>query len=142
MFGRDGSTPIAVAAALRAAMPRLQGRVIVWLDAQQRIIMATRLSEPDGLEVHARTCALDALQSNAQAAVLVRSAEDGRPALTFLDRRFEKMIGRILAQVNLRVLDHVILTPAGFHSRVLHEGAPLATGDQAQAHAIGAVRNK
>jgi len=98
---------------LRARCAHLANEVfgVLWLDTRHRVIDAEHLftGTIDGCEIHPRTVAKRALETNAAAVVLFHNHPSGNPEPSEADRRTTARLKQVLALLDVRVLDHIIL---------------------------------
>lgn len=85
---------------------------VVFLDTRHQIIAVEHLFRGtiDGSEVHPREVAKAALQHNAAALVLFHNHPSGNPEASAADRAVTARLKQALALLEIRILDHFIIT--------------------------------
>ena len=85
----------------------------LWLDSQNRALAFERLAQGTLTQtsVYPRELALSALRHNAAAVVLAHNHPSGSTAPSRADEALTQTIKSALALVDVRVLDHIIVTP-------------------------------
>lgn len=98
---------------LRARCAHLAHEVfgIVFLGNKHRVIVTEHLftGTIDSCEVHPRIVAKRALETNAAAVVLFHNHPSGNPQPSAADRALTARLKQVLALLDMRVLDHVVL---------------------------------
>ncbi|WP_052100949.1 JAB domain-containing protein [Novilysobacter arseniciresistens] len=99
---------------LRAHCGGLEHEVfgVMFLDTRHNILAIEDLfrGTVDGAEVHPREVVKAALQHNAQALVLYHCHPSGNPEASAADRAVTARLKQALALVDIRILDHFIIT--------------------------------
>jgi DNA repair protein RadC len=120
---------------LRARCAHLANEVfgVLWLDTRHRVIDAEHLftGTIDGCEIHPRIVAKRALETNAAAVVLFHNHPSGNPEPSEADRRITARLKQVLALLDVRVLDHVVL--GALRDQLREAGALIAQGLNPQA---------
>lgn len=90
----------------------------IWLDARHRVIECDELffGTVDGAEVHPREVVRRALQRNAAAVILAHNHPSGSLDPSAADRAVTTRLKEALRLIDVRVLDHFIVSEAGFTS--------------------------
>ena len=85
---------------------------VIFLDTRHQIIAVEHLFRGtiDGSEVHPREVAKAALQHNAAALVLFHNHPSGNPEASAADRAVTARLKQALALLDIRILDHFIIT--------------------------------
>lgn len=91
---------------------------VVFLDTRHQIIAVEHLFRGtiDGSEVHPREVAKAALQHNAAALVLFHNHPSGNPEPSAADRAVTARLKQALALLEIRILDHFIITAGSWTS--------------------------
>ena len=91
---------------------------VLWLDSQNRALAFERLAHGTLTQasVYPRELALSALRHNAAAVVLAHNHPSGSTAPSRADETLTLTLKNALALVDVRVLDHIIVTPGAAHS--------------------------
>ncbi len=84
---------------------------VMWLDTRHRVIETEHLFSGtiDSCEVHPRIVAKRALETNAAACVLFHNHPSGNPEPSAADRRLTDRLKQVLALLDVRILDHIVL---------------------------------
>lgn len=108
------SEPSDATAYLRAHCAHLEHEIFgaVFLDTHHKILAITDLFRGtiDGAEIHPREVLKAALKENAAAVVLFHNHPSGCPEASAADRAVTARLKQALALVDIRVLDHFIIT--------------------------------
>ena len=88
---------------------------VVFLDTRHRIIAVEGLfrGTVDGAEVHPREVIKRALKHNAAAVILAHNHPSGNPEPSAADRAVTARLKQALALLDIRVLDHIIVSGEG-----------------------------
>jgi DNA repair protein RadC len=84
----------------------------VWLDTRHRVLFVEKLASGtiDGASVHCREVVKSALRANAAACVLAHCHPSGSPEPSNADRLITKELQNALKLVEVRMLDHIVVT--------------------------------
>lgn len=120
MMGALITTPDLTAALLRDGLKE-GGRAALWLDEDHRVIDVQPLGLPDDApaQLRARECLRVGLQLNATACVLASVVNTHDVCPTGPDLRLDAQVRLALATVDVRMLDHLKITPSDFFSFAL-----------------------
>ncbi len=124
--GRRLSNPEAVVEYLRVKMAGLKDEQfrVLYLDGQNRLIEETVLQEgtPTEAVVYPRKVIEEALRLKATGIILVHNHPSGSREPSASDRALTERISTLARELDIRVLDHIIVTGEGytsFHERGL-----------------------
>lgn len=102
---------------LRVRLAALEREVffVLYLDNRHRVIAARAefLGTVDGAEVHPRVVAQQALRCNAVAVICAHNHPSGNPEPSAADRAVTARLKQALALLDIRLLDHFVVTPQG-----------------------------
>jgi DNA repair protein RadC len=100
---------------LRIAEREREVFCVIWLDAQNRTIEAEELFAGTLTQtaVYPREVVKAALRHNAAAVIFAHNHPSGVPEPSAADQTLTDTLRRALALVDVRVLDHFIVTPGG-----------------------------
>lgn len=111
------SSPSAVMQFLRNRLGTLDHERFecLWLDAQHRLIAVETLSTGtlDGATVYPREAVKAALRHNAAAVLFAHNHPSGHPEPSAADRALTERLKAALALIDIRVLDHLVVSAEG-----------------------------
>ena len=114
--GDSFTSPAAVKEYLHAKLAGFQHEVfaVLFLDTQHRLIEYTEMFRGtiDSAEVHPREVVKEALRHNAAAVVISHNHPSGNPEPSQADKMLTRQLKEVLALVDVRVLDHIIVAGA------------------------------
>lgn len=112
--GEALSSPESATEFLRMRLANLDREVflVVFLDSRHRAIAAEAvfMGTIDGSEVHPRVVARLALQHNAAAVICAHNHPSGNPEPSAADRAVTARLKQALALLDIRLLDHFVVT--------------------------------
>jgi DNA repair protein RadC len=112
--GRSLRSPELVQEYLRFALASKEHEVfcLVFLDARHRLLGMVELfrGTVDGAQVHPREVVKESLRYNAAAVILAHNHPSGQASPSQADELITRRVSDALALVDIRVLDHVIVT--------------------------------
>ena len=91
---------------------------IIYLDTRHRLIKIEELfnGTVDGAAVYPRVVLQQALEKNAAAVILFHNHPSGVAEPSEADRGITQKLGRALALIDVRLLDHLVVTDGAFVS--------------------------
>lgn len=111
--GDSFTSPAAVKEYLRAKLAGFEHEVfaVLFLDTQHRLIEYAEMFRGtiDSAEVHPREVVKTALRHNAAAVVISHNHPSGNPEPSAADKVLTKQLKEVLALVDVRTLDHIIV---------------------------------
>jgi len=118
--GRTVNAPQEVQQFLRLKLSGRRNEVfgVIFLDARNRLIQIAELfhGTVDGAAVYPRVVVQKALDNNAAAVILVHNHPSNISEPSEADRGITLKLGRALALVDIRLLDHLVVTDSSFVS--------------------------
>ena len=118
--GRTFSAPEDIQRFLRLKLSGRRNEVfgIIFLDTRHRLIRIVELFQGtvDGAAVYPRVVVQKALDNNAAAVVLFHNHPSGVAEPSEADRTITQKLSRALALVDVRLLDHLVVTDGAFVS--------------------------
>jgi len=114
------TTPGQTAALIRESIQE-SGRAALWLDEDHRVIEVQTLDLPDDApaQLRARECLRVGLQLNATACILASIVDTHDVCPSGPDMRLDSQVRLALATVDVRMLDHLKITPSDYFSFAL-----------------------
>ena len=91
---------------------------VIYLDTRHRLIRMTELFNGtiDGAAIYPRVVVQKALENNAAAVILYHNHPSGVAEPSEADRGITLKLGRALALVDIRLVDHLVVTDGGYVS--------------------------
>ena len=118
--GRAFTAPADIEGFLRLKLTGRRNEVfgIVYLDTRHRLIKIEELfnGTVDGAAVYPRVVLQQALEKNAAAVILFHNHPSGVAEPSEADRGITQKLGRALALIDVRLLDHLVVTDGAFVS--------------------------
>ena len=118
--GRAFTSPEDIEGFLRLKLTGRRNEVfgIVYLDTRHRLIKIEELfnGTVDGAAVYPRVVLQQALEKNAAAVILFHNHPSGVAEPSEADRGITQKLGRALALIDVRLLDHLVVTDGAFVS--------------------------
>ena len=118
--GRAFTAPEDIEGFLRLKLTGRRNEVfgIIYLDTRHRLIKVEELfnGTVDGAAVYPRVVLQQALEKNAAAVILFHNHPSGVAEPSEADRGITQKLGRALALIDVRLLDHLVVTDGAFVS--------------------------
>ena len=118
--GRAFTAPEDIEGFLRLKLTGRRNEVfgIIYLDTRHRLIKLEELfnGTVDGAAVYPRVVLQQALEKNAAAVILFHNHPSGVAEPSEADRGITQKLGRALALIDVRLLDHLVVTDGAFVS--------------------------
>ena len=118
--GRAFTAPEDIEGFLRLKLTGRRNEVfgIIYLDTRHRLIKIEELfnGTVDGAAVYPRVVLQQALEKNAAAVILFHNHPSGVAEPSEADRGITQKLGRALALIDVRLLDHLVVTDGAFVS--------------------------
>ena len=118
--GRAFTSPEDIEGFLRLKLTGRRNEVfgIIYLDTRHRLIKIEELfnGTVDGAAVYPRVVLQQALEKNAAAVILFHNHPSGVAEPSEADRGITQKLGRALALIDVRLLDHLVVTDGAFVS--------------------------